>query len=75
MSLSKSATADLDAQARNPYSLSWLWIPGSFASLTPRNDASDSGHPSPRKERGEGDNHNPSTALVMMLRWISLEPP
>jgi hypothetical protein len=21
------------------------------------------------------DNHNPSTALVMMLRWISLEPP
>src|ERR1700730_2393306 len=27
------------AQARNPYSLSWLWIPGSFASLTPRNDS------------------------------------
>jgi hypothetical protein len=21
------------------------------------------------------DNYNPSTALVMMLRWISLEPP
>jgi hypothetical protein len=35
---SKSATADLDAQARNPYSRSWLWIPGSFASLTPLND-------------------------------------
>src|SRR5450631_1798702 len=29
ISLSKSATVDLDAQARNPYSLSWLWIPGS----------------------------------------------
>ena len=26
------------AQARNPYSLSWLWIPGSLAPLTPRND-------------------------------------
>src|SRR6266403_4270609 len=26
------------AQARNPYSLSWLWIPGSLAALTPRND-------------------------------------
>src|SRR5882757_5348256 len=29
ISLSKSATADLDAQARNPYSPPWLWIPGS----------------------------------------------
>src|SRR5216684_256642 len=38
ISLSKSATADLDAQARNPYSLSWLWIPGSLASQSPRND-------------------------------------
>src|SRR5947208_11122591 len=36
--LSKSATADLDARARNPYSRSWLWIPGSLASLAPRND-------------------------------------
>jgi hypothetical protein len=27
--MSKSATADLDAQARNPYSRRWLWIPGS----------------------------------------------
>src|SRR5580698_11431930 len=26
------------AQARNPYSLQGLWIPGSLASLTPRND-------------------------------------
>src|SRR5438552_16620895 len=26
------------AQARNPYSRSWLWIPGSLVSLTPRND-------------------------------------
>src|SRR6267143_4827487 len=26
------------AQARNPYSRSWLWIPGSLASLAPRND-------------------------------------
>src|ERR1039457_4998522 len=34
ISLSKSATADLDAQARNPYSRWWLWIPGSrFARL------------------------------------------
>src|SRR6202011_2391965 len=24
------------AQARNPYSRSWLWIPGSLASLAPR---------------------------------------
>jgi len=41
---------DLDAQARNPYSRSWLWIPGSLAQrkidarinfaarLAPRND-------------------------------------
>src|SRR3981189_2504745 len=29
LSLSKSATADLDAQARNPYSRWWLRIPGS----------------------------------------------
>jgi hypothetical protein len=28
----------LFAQARNPYSRSWLWIPGSLASLAPRND-------------------------------------
>src|ERR1700736_2356919 len=28
----------LSAQARNPYSRSWLWIPGSLASLAPRND-------------------------------------
>src|SRR6202011_2421833 len=26
------------AQARNPYSRSWLWIPGSLASLQPPND-------------------------------------
>jgi hypothetical protein len=26
------------AQARNPYFLSWLWIPGSLAALAPRND-------------------------------------
>src|SRR6266581_2605898 len=26
------------AQARNPYSRSWFWIPGSLASLAPRND-------------------------------------
>ncbi len=26
------------AQARNPYSRWWLWIPGSLASLAPRND-------------------------------------
>src|SRR6266478_3729733 len=38
ISLSKSATADLDAQARNPYSLQGLWIPGSLVSLAPRND-------------------------------------
>src|SRR6202795_4169924 len=28
------------AQARNPYSLSWLWIPGSLALLAPRDDDS-----------------------------------
>jgi hypothetical protein len=27
------------AQARNPYSLRWLWIPDSLASLAPRNDS------------------------------------
>ena len=26
------------AQTRNPYSQSWLWIPGSLVSLAPRND-------------------------------------
>src|SRR3981081_1102889 len=26
------------ARARNPYSRSWLWIPGSLVSLAPRND-------------------------------------
>src|SRR5258705_1664669 len=26
------------AQARNPYSRAWLWIPGSLVSLTPRHD-------------------------------------
>src|SRR6266853_1909627 len=26
------------AQARKPYSRSWLWIPGSLVSLAPRND-------------------------------------
>src|SRR5712671_1379359 len=26
------------AQARNPYSRSWLWIPGTLVSLAPRND-------------------------------------
>src|SRR5216684_6872757 len=30
------------AQARNPYSLSWLWIPCSLVSLAPRNDAASS---------------------------------
>src|SRR5262249_5555432 len=29
--------------------------------------------PSPSEERGE--DQSPSTALLMMLRWISLEPP
>src|SRR6476620_3516669 len=27
-----------EAQARNPYSRGWLWIPGSLASLAPQND-------------------------------------
>jgi len=26
------------ARVRNPYSLSWLWIPGTLVSLAPRND-------------------------------------
>src|ERR1700682_5724961 len=34
----RSAIADLRRQAWNPYSLSWLWIPGSLAALAPRND-------------------------------------
>src|SRR6202022_1547493 len=38
ISLSKSATADLRRQARNPYSPRGLWIPGSLVSLAPRND-------------------------------------
>src|SRR5713226_8145481 len=36
----RSAIADLRRQARNPYSRSWLWIPGSLVSLAPRNDGS-----------------------------------
>src|SRR5882672_8061566 len=31
----RSAIADLRRQARNPYSRSWLWIPGSLVSLAP----------------------------------------
>src|SRR5258708_1810852 len=34
----RSAIADLRRRARNPYSRSWLWIPGSLVSLAPRND-------------------------------------
>src|SRR5258705_6066536 len=37
------------AQARNPYSRWWLWIPGSRVSLAPRNDVS----ASPRHMRGD----------------------
>src|SRR5258708_37877272 len=37
------------AQARNPYSRWWLWIPGSRVSLAPRNDVS----VSPRYMRGD----------------------
>jgi phenylacetate-CoA ligase len=32
------------AQARNPYSRWWLWIPGSLASLPPRNDEDMTSH-------------------------------
>jgi phenylacetate-CoA ligase len=32
------------AQARNPYSSSWLWIPGSLDSLAPRNDVDMTDH-------------------------------
>ncbi len=32
-------------------------------------------NPLPAKGGEREKNHNPSTALVMMLRWISLEPP
>jgi hypothetical protein len=49
------------AQARNPYSLQGLWIPGSFASLPPRND--------------DLKTQSPSTILATMSRWISDEPP
>src|ERR1700716_4139933 len=59
----------LEAQARNPYSRSWLWIPGSCASLTPRND--------------KGSNNmlttaNPfdsSTILQGIRRWVEIETP
>src|SRR6195256_1554863 len=53
ISLSKSATADLDAQARNPYSRSWLWIPGSrFArpGMTGYGDVCSSIHPRLRRD-------------------------
>src|SRR5439155_17672114 len=36
------------ARARNPYSLSWLWIPGSLASLAPRNDGVGGSMPGPK---------------------------
>jgi hypothetical protein len=33
-------------------------------------------HPDPLPAGGEREkNYSPSTALLMMLRWISLEPP
>src|SRR6266404_5081894 len=48
------------AQARNPYSLSWLWIPGSLVSLAPRNDGL-----TRRNERGElFPNHDPAVVAV-----------
>src|SRR6266478_317521 len=43
------------AQARNPYSRSWLWIPGSFASLTPRNDDGRSGTQKLQSQHRLGD--------------------
>jgi hypothetical protein len=50
-----------------------------FASLNPSYEfplgESPSPQPSPRKSGAREKNHNPRTALVMMLRWISLEPP
>src|SRR3982074_2765885 len=36
--LAQVANCRPEAQARNPYSLQGLWIPGSLASLAPRND-------------------------------------
>ncbi len=38
-SLLRSAKADLSGRARNPYAAApGLWIPGSLATLAPRND-------------------------------------
>src|SRR4051794_13498915 len=53
-SLSKSATADLDAQARDPYSRRWLWIPGSRSRA--RNDGL-SGFLKPVANAVEGFDH------------------
>jgi hypothetical protein len=39
------------ARARNPYSRSGLWIPGSFALLTPRNDDTSLRHTKPKTKR------------------------
>src|SRR6266404_5064574 len=40
------------AQARNPYSRSWLWIPGSLVSLAPRNDEDMTDHYDALETRG-----------------------
>ena len=39
------------ARARNPYSLSWLWIPGWLAALAPRNDVAEKEIPMPITHR------------------------
>src|SRR4030081_3598156 len=58
---------------RNPYSRSWLWISGSLASLSPRNDGESdcaplSAHPKPRSH-SDVTPRNVATALAERHLW------
>src|SRR6202040_3180275 len=57
------------AQARNPYSRSWLWIPGSRASLAPRNDKVAT------NMLATANPFDSKTILDGIRRWVEVETP
>src|SRR3984885_15045993 len=57
------------AQARNPYSRPWLWIPGSFASPPPRNDIGWY-----CRQTAQTESTSMSKGLVDLISILDLEP-